>query len=228
MVLERKIIEENLKNTSIEEFLADKLERAGFGGAEIKRGPLGTRIIVNVETPGLAIGRRGRAVRQLTDELEEKFSLENPQIEVEEIERPELNAHVMAHRTASDLERGYHYRRTAYKVLRRIMDAGAKGAEIVISGKLTGQRSRTVRFTTGYLKKCGEPAQKLVDEGYAAAKVKLGVLGVTVKVMPPDVTLPDEITIFNKKEDKEEKEVKKEIKEEKSENEEENEKAKEE
>jgi small subunit ribosomal protein S3 len=211
MVIERKIIEENIKNTSIGEYLAKSLERAGYGGVDIKRGPLGTRIILSVETPGLVIGRKGRSIRKLTKDLGETFDLENPQIEVEEIKHPELNADVMAHRTASDLERGYHYRRTAYKNLRRIMDAGAKGAEIVVSGKLTGQRSRTVRFTTGYLKKCGEPAQRLVDQGYAVARVKLGVLGVTVKIMPPNITLPDEIRIIEEKEDKgEDREVKEE------------------
>ncbi|MEA1993999.1 MAG: 30S ribosomal protein S3 [Euryarchaeota archaeon] len=201
MVLERKIIEENLENTSISEYLAKNLERAGYGGVQIKRGPLGTRIIVHVETPGLAIGRKGRSVRKLTRDLEKKFSIDNPQIEVEEVKKPDLNAHIMAHSTASELERGYHYRRTAYKLLRRIMDSGAKGAELVLSGKLTGQRSRTVKFTKGYLKKCGDPALKLVDHGYAAARVKLGILGVTVKIMPPDVTLPDEIHIIEQKED---------------------------
>ncbi|MCK4247362.1 MAG: 30S ribosomal protein S3, partial [Methanomicrobia archaeon] len=183
MVIERKIIEENIKNASISEYLAKSLERAGYGGVDIKRGPLGTRIIVKVETPGIVIGRKGRSIRELTKDLGEKFSIENPQIEVEEIKNPELNADVMSHRTASDLERGYHYRRTAYKISRRIMDAGAKGVEIVISGKLSGQRSRTVRFTTGYLKKCGEPAQRLVDRGYSIARLKLGVMGVTVKIM---------------------------------------------
>ncbi|MCD6128008.1 MAG: 30S ribosomal protein S3 [Methanomicrobia archaeon] len=215
MVIERKIVEENLKNTSITEYLAKYLERAGYGGVEIKRSPLGTRIIVKVETPGLVIGRKGRSIRELTRELGEKFSIENPQIEVEEIKNPELNADVMAHRTASDLERGYHYRRTAYKILRRIMDAGAKGAEIVISGKLSGERSRTARFTTGYLKKCGEPAQRLVRRGYAIARLKLGVMGVTVKIMPPDVVLPDEIYLIEEKEDKgEDINIKEEVKEE--------------
>ncbi len=218
MVIERKIIEENIKNASISEYLAKSLERAGYGGVDIKRGPLGTRIIVKVETPGIVIGRKGRSIRELTKDLGEKFSIENPQIEVEEIKNPELNADVMSHRTASDLERGYHYRRTAYKISRRIMDAGAKGVEIVISGKLSGQRSRTVRFTTGYLKKCGEPAQRLVDRGYSIARLKLGVMGVTVKIMPPNVVLPDEIYLIEEKEDKEEdtsikEEVKEEVKE---------------
>jgi len=216
MVIERKIIEENLKNTSIAEYLAKYLERAGYGGVDIKRSPLGTRIIVKVETPGLVIGRKGRSIRELTKDLGETFNIENPQIEVEEIKNPELNANVMAHRTASDLERGYHHRRTAYKILRKIMDRGAKGAEIVISGKLSGGRSRTVRFTTGYLKKCGEPAQRLVDRGYSIAKLKLGVMGVTVKIMPSDVILPDEVYLIEEKEDKGEdtsiKEAEKEIK----------------
>jgi small subunit ribosomal protein S3 len=195
MAIERRFIEENIKNASIDEYLAKTLERAGYGGVDIKRSPLGTRVIVQVETPGVVIGRKGKAIRKLTTDLEQEFNLEKPQIEVENLPRPEFNANVMANLLASDLEKGIHFRRAAYFLLRKIMYSGAKGVEIIISGKLTGERSRSVRFYQGYIKKSGNPALESVSTGYATSKRKLGAIGVRVKIMPDDISLPDEVII---------------------------------
>ena len=195
MAIERRFIEENIKNASIDEYLAKTLERAGYGGVDIKRSPLGTRVIVQVETPGVVIGRKGKAIRKLTTDLETEFNLEKPQIEVENLPKPEFNANVMANLLASDLEKGIHFRRAAYFLLRKIMNSGAKGVEIIISGKLTGERSRSVRFYQGYIKKSGNPALENVSTGYASAKRKLGVIGIRVKIMPEDISLPDEVII---------------------------------
>jgi small subunit ribosomal protein S3 len=193
MAIERRFIRENVKNAALDEYLASTLQRAGYGGMDLKRSPLGTRIIVRIERPGLVIGRKGRSIKRLTKQVETEFGMENPQIEVEEIDRPELNANVMASKIANSLVKGVNFRRASYGALRRIMESGARGVEIVISGKITGGRSRSVRFAYGYLKKCGTPAIEQVNEGYAVAKMKVGVLGVNVKIMPPDAELPDEI-----------------------------------
>ncbi len=194
MAIERKFIEESVSNLTIDEFLGDSLKRAGYAGMDIKRNPLGTRVTVFVQKPGIVIGKRGRAIKDLTEQLEKPpFNLENPQIEVQQIENPDLNADVMAFQLASAIERGEHYRRAAYNYLRRIMRSGAKGAEINISGKLSGERARSMRFAEGYLKKCGDPAIEHVRVGYSPAKKKLGIIGVVIKIMPQDVSLPDEI-----------------------------------
>jgi small subunit ribosomal protein S3 len=195
MPAERIFIKQGLKLAQLEEYLEKELERSGYEGVEIRRIPTGTRVALYVERPGMVIGRKGRSIKQLTDELAQKYGLENPQVEVVEIKVPELSAPVMAKRIAFALERGINYRRVGYTALRRIMRAGARGAEIVISGKLSGERSRTARFYDGYLKKAGEPASKFVSYGYAVAKLKPGVLGVKVRIMPPDVHLPDEIRL---------------------------------
>ncbi|MHC1605371.1 MAG: 30S ribosomal protein S3 [Candidatus Methanofastidiosia archaeon] len=198
MAIERRFIEENVKNARIDEFLAKSLERAGYGGVDIKRSPLGTRVIVQVNTPGIVIGRKGKAIRKLTTDLEEQYGVEKPQIEVENLAQPEFNANVMANQLAADLEKGIHFRRAAYFLLRKIMNAGAKGVEIIIGGKLTGERSRSVRFYQGYIKKSGNPAFENVSTGYGTAKRKLGTIGIRVKIMPSDITLPDEI-LFKKR-----------------------------
>ena len=195
MAIERRFIEENIKNATIDEYLGKTLERAGYGGVDIKRSPLGTRVVVHVETPGVVIGRKGKAIRKLTTDLEQMFDLEKPQIEVENLPNPQFNANVMANLLASDLEKGIHFRRAAYFLLRKIMNNGAKGVEIIISGKLTGERSRSVRFYQGYIKKSGNPALENVSTGYARAKRKLGVIGVRVKIMPDNISLPDNIII---------------------------------
>ncbi|MEA1904842.1 MAG: 30S ribosomal protein S3, partial [Candidatus Hadarchaeota archaeon] len=198
MPVERVFIKKGLEWAKLEEFLEEELEKAGYGGVELRRTPTGTRVTLYVERPGLVIGRKGRSIQQLTDELGQKFSMERPQIEVLEIDIPELNASVMAKHVAFSLSRGRYFRRVGYGTLRRIMQAGARGAEIVISGKLRGEHARFERFYDGYLKKAGEPALKLVSTGYAVAKLKAGVLGVKVRIMPPGVKLPDEIGLVKK------------------------------
>ena len=193
--MERTFIKLGLKRMELEEFLAKELGRAGYGGADIRRIPTGTRVALYVERPGMVIGRKGKSIKHLTDELAQKFGLENPQIEVVELTKPELCAPVMAKRIAFGLERGIRARRIGYIAMRRIMNAGARGAEVVISGRIAGERTRSQRFYRGYLSKAGEPAEKLVSHGYAVAKLKPGVAGVKVLIMPPDVPLPDEIKI---------------------------------
>jgi small subunit ribosomal protein S3 len=197
-----------MKRAGLEEFLEKELENAGYGGVEIRRVPMGTRVALYVERPGIVIGRKGRSIKDLTETLEKEYGIENPQVEVLEIKNPELNAKVMAKRLAFMLERGISFRRAGYLILRRIMHAGARGVEIVISGKISGERHRSQRFYDGYLKKAGEPALNLVSYGFAEAKLKPGVVGVKIRIMPPNVHLPDEIRFLDKKVEAEVEEAK--------------------
>jgi len=188
-------ITKKLKKNQVDEFFAKELKRAGYGGLDILKTPLGTRVIIYAARPGIVIGRRGKNVQDLTLTLEEMYGIENPQIEVSEIEVPELNARVMAERLASRLERGTHYRRAAYSILRRIAAAGAKGVEITISGKLTSHRARYKKFREGFVAKCGEPAFLYVDKAVAHATLKKGIIGVSISIMQPTYMLPNEIEI---------------------------------
>ncbi|MCD6275983.1 MAG: 30S ribosomal protein S3 [Thermoplasmata archaeon] len=209
---ERIFVRENVRRLLIKEYLMKEASVAGFGGLEIQRTPLGTRIVLEVERPGLIIGRRGAKIKELTEKLQRDFEVENPTIEVKESPNPYLNAQIMAEKLAAALERGWHFRRAGHSTLRRIMEAGAKGAQIIISGKLTGDRARTEKFMAGTIKYNGKPAE-LVKIGYATAKTKPGIIGVTVKIMPPDVKLPDEINILPPpaEEEEEQKEENKEV-----------------
>ncbi|MEW6592465.1 MAG: 30S ribosomal protein S3 [Candidatus Hadarchaeota archaeon] len=198
MPAEAFFIKKGLKRVELETYLEEELGKTGYGGAEIKRSPTGTRVVLHVERPGMVIGRKGKSIKQLTETLEKEFELENPQIEVLEIPRPELHGQIMAKRIAFALEKGIGVRRLGEMMLRRIMEAGARGVEIVISGRIAGERARSQRFYAGYLSKAGEPAKKLVSHGYAPAQLKAGIAGVRVSIMPPDVHMPDEIIIVKK------------------------------
>lgn len=196
MAIERKFIADNIRKLEVKEFLKKELDRSGCGEIDIQRTPLGTRVVVLAQRPGLVIGRKGATIRKLTNVLAKKYEIDNPQIEVNELDVPELNPHVMAESIVSMLERGLHFRRAAYTTLRKIMEAGARGAQIVISGKITGERAKSVKFTDGYLKHCGEPARIFVREATAQAAPKPGIIGVKVKIMPPGVRLPDELELI--------------------------------
>ncbi len=195
MSMEDMFVEKSLDRARLEEFLENELEEAGYGGVDIRRTPRGTRVTLYVERPGVVIGRGGQNVQELTDTLASDYDLENPQVEVNEIEVPEFNASIMANRVAFLLTRGSYFRRVGHGTLKRIMEAGARGAEIVISGKLTGDFAREERFYDGYLKKAGESASEHVSTGQAVAELPAGTVGVKVRIMPPDVKLPDEIEI---------------------------------
>lgn len=198
-MIEKDFVTEGLKRTRIDEYLEKELDRAGYGGMEIQVTPLGTMVVVYAERPGMVIGRGGKTVRAITNSLKNNYELENPQVEVKEVDIPELNPKIMAHKISAMLQRGMHFRRVAYSALRRIIGAGAQGVEVTISGKIRGSRSACAKFTDGYIKRCGEPSTKYVKEGFATVQLKPGVLGIYVRIMPPNVTLPDKVDIIQPK-----------------------------
>jgi small subunit ribosomal protein S3 len=211
MASERKFIRENTNRSLIKKFLLKEIEGAGFGGMTIQRTPIGTRVNILVERPGMVIGKGGSKIKELTQNIQTNFNVENPQIEIQEAgASAPLNAQIMAEKLAEALERGWHFRRAGHSTVRRIMNAGAKGCQIIIAGKLTGARHRTEKFTQGHVKYCGEIAKEVMDEGLATAKLKAGVLGVKVRIMKPNASLPDEIQLrIPEKKEKEEPAAKK-------------------
>lgn len=188
-------IDQNLRKLAIDEFLANELNSAGYGGVEIRKMPMKTEVVIHASRPGVVIGRRGSKIRELSYILENEFAVENVQIEVNEIENPWLDAAVMASRLARQLERGVRFRRMAYWILRRVMRAGAVGCEIIVKGKLSSRRARYQKFKQGNVAKTGEPASILVDEADDRAVLKPGVIGIKVRIMRPESKLPGVIQI---------------------------------
>ncbi|MDP6661468.1 MAG: 30S ribosomal protein S3 [Candidatus Thalassarchaeaceae archaeon] len=191
----RNMIGRNVERQLVREYLLKETERAGFGGLHFNRTPEGTKVTLSAEQVGRVIGRRGKVIHELQRRLQEDFNLTNPQLEVEEIEDSRINAQIMASRLASSLERGWFFRRAGHSTVQNIMDAGARGCIVILSGKITGARHRVEKFQKGHIKYCGETALQLMDVGFSTAVKKLGTVGCTVRIMRPGTSLPHEISI---------------------------------
>jgi small subunit ribosomal protein S3 len=200
MAMEKHFIQEGVIRSEIENFLKKELGRTGFSSVNIQKTPTATRVILYIEKPPLVIGKKGKRVNRLTKILTEKYGIDNPTIDVQRVEKPTLDPNIVARRIAVALERGINRRRIAYKALRAIMMSGARGAEIILSGKIVGKggRSRSEKYSEGYMKKAGD-SLRLVDIGSTQANLKAGVIGVTVKLVKPDTVFPDQISIIDRK-----------------------------
>jgi small subunit ribosomal protein S3 len=194
-MIERKFVAENLKEYQIEEYLRSVLGKAGLSYIKMQRTPLGEKIIICASRPGIIVGKSGSNITRLTKELKERFHLENPQIELLEEEDSMTNANIVAESIANSLERfgTARFKGIGHKAMADIMSAGARGVEILISGKVPSSRAKTWRFYMGYLKKSGDIAVSGVNTAYASAKLKTGIIGVQVRIMPSTTKLPDDI-----------------------------------
>ena len=210
-MIERNILKQKIKEYQVKDFLETELFGAGFSKAEIKRTPLGEKIIVHTSRPGMVVGRSGKNIKDLTETLKTRFNLDNPQIEINEIKKTSLDANLMAEKIAISLQRfgSNRFKNIIHKAAEEIMRSGAKGVEILLSGKVPSARARRWRISQGYLKKCGEPALVNVDVSYKVAKIKAGVVGIIVKIMPPNVVLPDHMEIRIEEENEEVKDEEK-------------------
>ncbi len=194
MSLKRSVVKQGLQYMMLYEYLQRQFVRANFVDVQFFKTPIGTKVIIYAGIPGIVIGKRGANIKRVSEVLEKEFGIDNPQIDVIEVPNQDLNAKIMSYRIARALVRGVKFRRAARIALRRIMNAGARGAEIVISGKLTSQRHRTERFTDGFLPKAGEPRKKLVDEAVTHVLMKLGMYGIKVRIMR-QAKMPDLIEV---------------------------------
>lgn len=197
-MIERQFINQGIKKLRIQEFIAKVLGSNGYSHAEIKRTPLGEKVLIYTSKPGLVVGKRGDNIKSLTSALKEKFKMENPEIEVVEITNPMFDANLVARMIVSSFERfgPKRFKSIGYSMLSEIIAAGAVGAEIVITGRgVPSIRSKRWRFSAGYLKKSGYISEYLVKKGYADAHLKSGMIGVKVSILTPDIIFPDKITI---------------------------------
>ncbi len=195
-MIEREFISDAKTILFIKEYLRKKLREALISDIEVIKTPILTRIIIHAAKPGLVIGKKGSRIRELTEEIKELFNISNPQIEVTPVDNPVLDAQVQAERIALSIENGTPWKPIVNTTLRRIMDAGAQGAEIVVKGKLGARNARAQkgRVFAGYMKKVGDPA-KLVDVGHSEAFTKWGIVSVWVRIVKPDVRFPDQIVV---------------------------------
>ena len=203
-MIERKFIAQKIKEYQIQEYIENNLKNVGHSHTKMIKTPLGEKIIISASRTGLIVGRKGQNIKELTKTLKKRFGLENPQIEISEVKDINLDANIVAERITDSLERfgAQKFKAIGHKTMENIMDAGALGVEIIVSGKIPSSRAKSWRFYSGYLKKCGDIAIVGVDKAHLQAKLKTGVVGVKVSIMPPGTKLPDKIELIEQKEEK--------------------------
>ncbi len=197
-MIERKFVANNVKEFQIKEFIKQIVGRVGLSDVKVQKTPLGEKIHIATSRPGLVVGRSGSNIAKITTALKKEFKLENPQIEIEEVKDIGLDANIIAEMIAGSLERfgSQRFKGVGHKSMSTVIAAGAYGVEILISGKIPSSRAKTWRFYQGYLKKCGDIAVSGVLKAYAVAKLKTGIVGIKVSIMPGTIKLPDKITLL--------------------------------
>jgi len=176
-------VKQGIKEAEMEDFIRKNFPLGDYSRTEIIRTPMGTKILIYTNKPGRIIGRGGANINAITDAVKARFNLENAQVDVKTIDNPNLDAKIVAKQIASALERGYNVKKIANLTVKRVMDSGAIGIEIIVSGKMTGSKAMQTKVIEGYLKQSGEPSRTLVDEGFEVAQTKPGIIGVKVKIM---------------------------------------------
>ncbi len=204
----KNVIKDNYNMMLLKDYLREPIKDAGFSHAEISKTPTGTRVALHVTRPGIVIGRKGSGIRELTEKLTTDFGLKNPQISVNVIEKPELSPCVMCNRMASHIERGTAFRRATMWTLKQIMEGGAMGVQITISGKLRGDRSAFEKHTAGVLPRAGHHAEVIVAEDIAHVTTAMGLIGIRIRIARKEKFVPE----FELKKSKEEKEKPKQVK----------------
>jgi small subunit ribosomal protein S3 len=195
----KNVMKNNYRNMELNEYLAESLKDAGFGGVDVQKTPIGTRLTLYVTRPGLVIGRKGTGIKDLTARLEQNFGLTNPQISVLEVPVPELNPKIMSNRIAQLIERGTAFRRASLWTINTIMNSGALGVEVSVAGKLRSERAHFEKHSAGIIPKSGDVAEKVVKVGVSHVLTKMGLMGIQLRIalkneVPQEFELSDAST----------------------------------
>ena len=187
----KNVIKDNYNMMLLNDFLKEKIKESGFNKVEISKTPTGTKITLYVTRPGIVIGRKGTGIKELTEKIEKDFGLKNPQISVEEVAKAELSPSVMCNRMSSHIQRGTAFRRVTMWTMKQIMEAGAMGVQITISGKLRGARSAFEKHTMGVLPRAGNYAKNLVSEDIVHTETPMGLIGIKIRIARKERLVPE-------------------------------------
>ena len=178
----RELLHEDLK---IRDHIHTEMGQAGIPRVEIERFPNQVSLTIHTARPGIVIGRKGSNVNELRRELEEMTS-KRVRIDVQEVERPELDAHLVAESIVVQLERRISSRRAMRQAIERVMRAGARGIRIECAGRLGGRdMARTDNMSDGKV-----PRQTLradIDYAKKEALTAYGRIGVKVWIYKGDI-----------------------------------------
>jgi len=167
--------------------LTRELAEAGYSGVEVRPTPLRMEIVIRATRTQDVLGEKGQRIRELTAVVQKRFNFPENSVELyaEKVHQRGLCAQTQAESLKYKLLEGLAVRRACYSVLRYVMENGAKGCEVIVSGKLRAQRAKSMKFKEGYMIKSGQPSLEYVDKAVRHVLMRQGVLGVKVKIMLP-------------------------------------------
>eukprot|EP00518_Triparma_eleuthera_P003502 CAMPEP_0182458668 /NCGR_PEP_ID=MMETSP1319-20130603/3957_1 /TAXON_ID=172717 /ORGANISM="Bolidomonas pacifica, Strain RCC208" /LENGTH=219 /DNA_ID=CAMNT_0024657401 /DNA_START=120 /DNA_END=782 /DNA_ORIENTATION=+ len=211
MSKKRKFVADGVFYAELNELLTRELAEDGYAGVEVRVTPMRTEIIIRATRTQSVLGEKGQRIRELTSVVQKRFNFQDGAVELyaERVANRGLCAQAQAESLKFKLLGGLAVRRACYGVVRFVMEASAKGVEVVVSGKLRGQRAKGMKFNDGYMIKTGNAGQEYTDTAVRHVMMRQGVLGVKVSIMlphdpagkiGPKRSLDDVVTILEPKE----------------------------
>merc|ERR1712159_941191 len=208
----RKFVADGVFFAELNELFTRELSEDGYSGVEVRQTPARHEIIIRATRTQNVLGEKGRRIRELTAVVQKRFGFLPGSVELyaEKVQFRGLCAVAQAESLKFKLLGGLAVRRACYGVLRYVMESGAQGCEVVVSGKLRGQRAKAMKFADGYMIKAGQPVREFVDTACRHVLLRQGVVGVKVAIMlphdpqgkaGPKKPMPDKVEVYEPKED---------------------------
>merc|ERR1712054_512637 len=208
----RKFVADGVFFAELNELFTRELAEDGYSGVEVRQTPARHEIIIRATRTQNVLGEKGRRIRELTAVVQKRFGFLPGSVELyaEKVQFRGLCAVAQAESLKFKLLGGLAVRRACYGVLRFIMESGALGCEVIVSGKLRAQRAKSMKFSDGYMIKAGNPCRDFIDTAVRHVLLRQGVLGIKVNIMlpfdpqgkmGPSKPMPDKVDVFEPKED---------------------------
>ncbi|MBL0333670.1 MAG: 30S ribosomal protein S3 [Chlorobiota bacterium] len=182
---ENNFAEKLTEDMMVRKYLKNRLKKAGVSRVVIERTAKQMRLTLHTSRPGVVIGRSGKEIAQLEEELHQ-ITKKDVKILIHEIKRPELDAYLVAENISQQLEGRISFRRAMKQSIASTMRMGAEGIKIILNGRLGGaEMARTDSYKEGRI-----PLHTLradIDYGYATALTKQGIIGVKVWICKGEV-----------------------------------------
>ena len=182
-----------LEDFRLRQYLRKELENAGLVTVDIERSITALKVIIHVSRPGVVIGKGGSNLEKVKKDIERLVNISKNKkdrvkidLRVEEVTKPDLSAKLVAERIAGQLIKRYPHRRAVTQALEKVMQAGAKGVKIALSGRIGGAEiGRTEKYFEGSV-----PTQTLradIDYHQVPAGTRSGYVGIKVWIYKGDI-----------------------------------------
>jgi len=212
MSTKRKFVADGVFYAELNELLTRELAEDGYAGVEVRTTPHRTEVIIRATRTQNVLGEKGQRIRELTSVVQKRFDFSEGAVELyaERVQNRGLCAQAQAESLKFKLLGGLAVRRACYGVVRFVMEASAKGCEVIVSGKLRGQRAKAMKFGDGYMIKTGHAGKVYTDMAVRHVLMRQGVIGIKVSIfLPhdptgrqgPKIPLDDVVTILEPKEE---------------------------